>query len=324
MSKPTSRVLTLLELLHSGGTRTLAELAERLGVDARTVRRYIDHLVNLEVPVESVRGRHGGYRLAPGFRMPPLMLSDDEALAVLLGLVAGRHAGVLLTAGTGSETAMAKIRRVLPEALARRVDAVLESLAVTTASAPPVVPDGAVLLPVADAVRHHRPISLTYIDSQGRHSHRTLHPQGLVLHSGHWYVTGADPAIREDRTFRLDRIARARTLPGTFEPTADLDPAQRVLDALATAAYRYEVILQIQGTVEQIRARLPAGLAILDEGAGEWWRVRIRAERLDWLPGLLASLDRPFLIEQPEELRGLVAQLADRLAASSRRTAPSG
>lgn len=89
MSRPVSRVLTLLELLQAGGVRSVAELAERLGVAERTVRRYVDHLVDLDVPVESVRGRYGGYRLAPGHRMPPLMLSDDEALAVLLSLVAG-------------------------------------------------------------------------------------------------------------------------------------------------------------------------------------------------------------------------------------------
>src|SRR5215471_13228917 len=92
MARPITQVLTLLELLQSGGIRTMTELAGRLGVDERTVRRYVDHLTDLGVPVESVRGRYGGYRLAPGYRMPPLMLNDDEALAVLLGLVGTRRA----------------------------------------------------------------------------------------------------------------------------------------------------------------------------------------------------------------------------------------
>src|SRR5580658_1138222 len=131
MARPTTHVLTLLELLQSGGIRTVAELADRLGVDGRTVRRYVDHLIDLDIPVESVRGRYGGYRLATGYRLPPLMLSDDEALAVLLGLIAGRRTG--LAAGTASETAAAKIRRVLPERLARRLDAVLSSLSFTAA-----------------------------------------------------------------------------------------------------------------------------------------------------------------------------------------------
>jgi predicted DNA-binding transcriptional regulator YafY len=328
MARPTAHVLTLLELLQSGGIRTVAELAGRLGVDGRTVRRYVDHLIDLDVPVESVRGRYGGYRLASGYRMPPLMLSDDEALAVLLGLAAGRRAGLMTATGTAGETAAAKIRRVLPGRLARRLGAVLESLAFTAPPGEFAAPQTAVLLSVADAVRHHRPISIRYTAADGRRSERTLHPYGLVAHSGRWYVTGADPRIGEDRTFRLDRIADARTLPGSFEPPAGLDPAQRVLSGLAKAPYRHQVTLRIQGTLEQIRARLPASVASVEEppsaGAADpqterWLRVELRAERLDWLPPVLASLDRPFVIERPDELRSLVIALADRLAASARR-----
>jgi predicted DNA-binding transcriptional regulator YafY len=265
MARPTARVLTLLELLQSGGIRTVAELADRLKVDERTVRRYVDHLTDLDVPVESVRGRYGGYRLARGYRIPPLMLSDDEALAVLLGLIAGRRAGLLTVTGTASETATAKIRRVLPERLTRRLDAVLDSLAFTAPPSETAAPESAVLLSVADAIRNHRPLSIRYTAGDGRRSARTLHPYGLVVHSGRWYVTGADPGIGEDRTFRLDRIADARTLPGSFEPPAEPDPAQRVLSGFAEAPYRHEVTLRIQGTVEQIRARLPASVAIVAE-----------------------------------------------------------
>ena len=103
MTRPTARGLALLELLQSGGMRTVAELADRLGVDERTVRRYVDHLVDLDVPVDSVRGRYGGYRLAAGHRMPPLMLDDDEALAVLLGLIAGRRAGLITASASAGE-----------------------------------------------------------------------------------------------------------------------------------------------------------------------------------------------------------------------------
>ncbi|MFE2734504.1 helix-turn-helix transcriptional regulator [Streptomyces sp. NPDC059349] len=325
MSRPTVRVLTLLELLQSGGVRTVAELADRLGVDGRTVRRYVDQLNDLDVPVEAVRGRYGGYRLAPGYRLPPLMLSDDEALAVLLGLVAGRRGG--LTADTASETAAAKIRRVLPERLARRLDTVLESLAFTASPGPRAIPDAEVLLTVADAVRHRRPLSIRYTDRDGRRSERPLHAYGIVAHSGRWYVTGTDPEIGEDRTFRLDRIAAARTLPGSFEAPAGLDPAQRVLSGFATAEYRYAVTLRIHGTVDQIRARLPASVANVEEtapaarvdpGTERWLRVELRAETLDWLPPVLASLDRPFVIERPDELRSLVIALADRLASCAR------
>ncbi|MFF7789022.1 WYL domain-containing protein [Streptomyces sp. NPDC007991] len=328
MPRPTGRVLTLLELLQSGGTRTVAELADRLGVEGRTVRRYVGQLIDLDVPVESVRGRYGGYRLAPGYRLPPLMLSDDEALAVLLGLLAGRRSGLTAAQHTANETASAKIRRVLPKHIARRLDTLLESLAFTEQPGEPGTPDAGVLLTIADAVRHRRPVSIRYTDRDGRRSERTLHAYGIVAHAGRWYATGKDARIGEDRTFRLDRIADARTLPGSFEAPVGPGPAQRVLSALATAAYRHEVTLRIHGTVEQIRAHLPAAIACLEEhepAAGQgraterWLRVELRAERLDWLPPVLASLDRPFVIERPAELRDLVTALADRLASCARR-----
>ncbi|MGH4033536.1 helix-turn-helix transcriptional regulator [Actinomycetota bacterium Odt1-20B] len=346
MPRPTGRVLTLLELLQSGGTRTVAELSDRLGVEGRTVRRYVAQLIDLDVPVESVRGRYGGYRLAPGHRLPPLMLSDDEALAVLLGLIAGRRAGLTTTQRTASETASAKIRRVLPRHLARRLDTLLDALAFTDqpGDADPdqpgavETPDAEVLLTIADAVRHRRPVSVRYTDRAARRSERTLHAYGIVAHAGRWYVTGKDARLDEDRTFRLDRIEDARTLPGSFEVPADIDPAERLLSAFATAEYRHEVTLRIHGTAEQVRARLPASVANVDvdvdvdvdveehapeadeERATErWLRVELRAERLDWLPPVLASLDRPFIIERPAELRDLVIALADRLASCARR-----
>ena len=326
MSRPAGRLLTLLELLQSGGTRTVAELADRLGVDGRTVRRYVDQLSELDVPVEAVRGRYGGYRLARGYRLPPLMLSDDEALAVLLGLIAGRRAGLMTSADAATETAAAKIRRVLPDRLARRLETVLEALSFTEPPGEFAAPDSAVLLTIADAARHRRPISIRYTDRHGRSSERTLHPYGIVTHSGRWYVTGTDPEIREDRTFRLDRVESARTLPRSFDAPAGLDPGQRVLSGFATAEYEHEVTLRIQATVQQIRARFPASIASVEEPAAgassdpateRWLRVELRAERLGWLPPLLASLDRPFVIERPDELRHLVLALADRLAASA-------
>ncbi|NUS30693.1 MAG: YafY family transcriptional regulator [Streptomyces sp.] len=327
MPRPTGRVLTLLELLQSGGTRTMAELADRLGVEGRTVRRYVEQLVDLDIPVESVRGRYGGYRLAPGYRLPPLMLSDDEALAVLLGLVTGRRAGLTTTERTANETASAKIRRVLPRHLAHRLDSLLEALAFTDQPGELEHPDAGLLLTLADAVRHRRPVSIRYTDRDGRRSERTLHAYGIVAHAGRWYVTGKDAQVGEDRTFRLDRIADARTLPGSFEAPEGPAPAERVMSGFATAEYRHEVTLRIHGTVEQIRARLPASVASLEEpgheagqdpAAERWLRLELRVERLDWLPQVLAALDRPFAIERPAELRDLVLALADRLTSYAR------
>ncbi|MEW2128994.1 YafY family protein [Streptomyces sp. NPDC005435] len=320
MPRPLARVLTLLELLQSGGTRTVPELAGRLGVDERTVRRYARQLVDLDVPVESVRGRYGGYRLGPGYRMPPLMLNDDEALAVLLSLATDRASD---TAGeTARETAAAKIRRVLPERLRRRLDAVLGSLAFTEPPGrTPAAPDPAVLLPVADAVHHHRPVSIRYTAADGRRSERILHPYGVVAHAGRWYVTAADLSSGEDRTFRLDRVTGVRTLPGSFEPPPGPGPAERVLTALATAPHRHEVTLRVRAAPEHIRTRLPPGLATVTAPSppDDWCHVSLRVAHLDWLPAALASLDRPFVIDGPPELRVLVAEFAARITDCARR-----
>ncbi|MEA5363798.1 YafY family protein [Amycolatopsis sp., V23-08] len=313
MTRPTARVLALLEILQGGGTRTVAELAGRLEVDERTVRRYAAHLIDLDVPVRTVRGRYGGYRLAPGFRMPPLMLTDDEALAVLLGLVTGQAA----TSAVARESATAKVRRVLPEALGRKLDALLETLDFTTPAKAGTSPETAVLLTLAEAARDRRPVAVAYTAWDGRRSERTVHPYGIVAHSGRWYVTGEDSASGEVRTFRLDRIASATPAAGSFTVPDGFDPGERVLAGLAEVPRPHDVSVRVRASAEQVRPRLPAGIATVTAIPGDdgWVRVRLRAERLDWVPALLASLDRPFAIETPDALRDQVRSLAGRLTA---------
>lgn len=319
MNHPAGRVLTLLELLQSGGVRTAAELAERLAVDERTVRRYVEHLLDLDIPVESVRGRYGGYRLARGFRLPPLMLGDDEALAVLLGLLAGRRSGLTAAFGPASETAAAKIRRVLPTRLGEKLQGVLDSVAFTGESVENSALDAAVLLTISDAVANRRPITIAY----GDRTDRTVHPYAIVSHGDRWYVRALDPVIGEERTFRLDRISSARTLSGSFEPPTD-DPVQSLLTGFATADYRYQATIRVQGAEEQIRTRFPASVAVVEKSEEQpgWQRLTIRAERLDWIPPTLAALDLPFAIEGPAELGDLVLAFAERLAQRARAEHP--
>src|SRR5579863_9500714 len=159
MARPTARVMALLELLQSGGVRTVAELADRLGVDERTVRRYVDHLIDLAVPVESVRGRYGGYRLAPGYKMPPLMLTDEEALAVLLGLTRTRSTALDPDAAVAVESAAAKVRRVLPRALAARLAALEAATSYADDGRGPVTPEAGILLTVAGAAVRRQPLA---------------------------------------------------------------------------------------------------------------------------------------------------------------------
>jgi predicted DNA-binding transcriptional regulator YafY len=217
------------------------------------------------------------------------------------------------------ESAAAKIRRVLPEALGRRLDALLAAADFTTAASPAATQETGMLLMLAEAARQRRPVAVSYAARDGRRSERTVDPYGIVVHSGRWYVTGADSASGEVRTFRLDRIETATVLPGSFDVPAGFDPATRVLSGLAEVPYQHEVSLRVLGPAEQVRARLPAGIATVLQipESGEWVRVRLRAERLEWVPSLLAWLDRPFVIEYPDALRDHVHALARRLTASA-------
>lgn len=319
MTRPTARVLALLELLQSGSLRTVSYLADRLGVDERTVRRYAAHLTELGIPVQAIRGRHGGYRLAPGYRMPPLMLTDEEALAVLLGLIAGRRAGLVDSSAAATESAAAKVRRVLPEALARRLEALLETAEFTGPYRPSDGPGAAVLLLLAEAARDRRPVSFSYHAPGGRHTQRTAHLYGIVAHAGRWYVTGTDAATNALRTFRLDRITTPKLEAGTFDVPDDFSPITQVLSGIAEAPHRYSVSVRVHDTAATVRSRLPPGLATVGDTPDEdgWVQVRLQAERLDWVPGVLGGLDAPFIIDEPAELQELVRAWAARLAAAA-------
>jgi predicted DNA-binding transcriptional regulator YafY len=246
-SHPTSRTLALLALLQAHHRLTGDELAARLGVDPRTVRRYATRLAELGIPLVAERGRYGGYRLAPGYRLPPLMLTEDEAVAVVLGLLAGQRVG-LSTAAPAVDTALAKIRRVLPTALAARVTAVAETLTLTLRApsrGAPAGGDGTVgaLLTLAEATRERRRVRVAYRSWRGEDSERELDPYGLVFHSGRWYATGFDHRRGEVRSFRLDRMRSVeptgrRRWPGCRTPTGSRSCSTPTWRRRAAASHR--------------------------------------------------------------------------------------
>jgi predicted DNA-binding transcriptional regulator YafY len=316
MAKPLARVLALLGILQAGGTRTLRELSDRLEVDQRTVRRYVDHLLDLGVPVESVRGRYGGYRLAPGYRLPPLMFTDDEAVAVLLGLIGTRRAALQPDAALAVESATAKVRRVLPRPLASRLDALVAATSHADEGRDPTTPETGVLLTVAEAAVQRRPLAITYRDQQDRSAERVLDPYGVVALRGRWYATGLDSRSGQVRSFRLDRIERAVVQDAHFTIPGGFDPAAQVVEAVSGASYRHAVSVRVQGSERVVRMRMPGSIGIIEpiDSEPEWVRVRWRVERLDWVPSVLAGLDKPFVIEEPDELRERVQALAGQLA----------
>ncbi|MBB2915416.1 putative DNA-binding transcriptional regulator YafY [Streptosporangium becharense] len=315
-----SRVLALLELLQATPGLTGPELAARLEVDERTVRRYAARLSELGLPVEAERGRYGGYRLLPGYRLPPLMLTDDEATAVVLGLLAGRRTG-LAVGETATESALAKIQRVLPRSLRERVDAVSEMLGHTTVAARSSAPKAAPLLALAGAARDRITVRLAYRSWRGDDSERDLDPYGIVFHSGRWYVTGLDHASGEVRTFRVDRVASATPTGRGFGEPADFDPVAQVVGSLSAVPYRYEVKVLLDMPLREAAGRIPAVTATLTETAGGVL-LAARAERLDGMAQMLAGLGRPFTVITPEELRGEVRALAARLAACAAAVPP--
>jgi predicted DNA-binding transcriptional regulator YafY len=314
VTRPTARVLALLEILQGGGTRSARELAERLGVDERTVRRYAEHLTELGIPVQARRGRLGGYRLLPGFKLPPLMLTDDEAVAVVLGLAAGQRVGLVAEADAATASASAKIRRVLPRGLAERLAALLAAADFTGRTYAASPPGTEVLLALADAADRRHPVLVGYTAWRGVSSRRRLEPYGLVFHFGRWYVTGADSLSGEIRTFRLDRITDVEPVPGSFEVPADFDPTSRVLAGLSDVRYAHEVSVVLHAPLDTVRERLPVSVATLREVDGGV-RMVLRANRLTWVARVLAWLDCPFTIEYPDTLHDEVRALAARLGA---------
>ncbi|QXJ26242.1 YafY family transcriptional regulator [Actinomadura graeca] len=308
----------MLELLQANHRMGGAELARRLGVDGRTVRRYAARLEDLGIPVVAERGRHGGYRLMPGYKLPPLMLTDDEATAVVLGLLAGRRMGL---PGQATESALAKVQRVLPASLRARVQALQDTLGFTLAARDAAAPATEALLTLAAAAREGRRVRLRYRSWQGDATERDFDPYGLVFHSGRWYAMGHDHRSGETRTFRVDRVESAEPGTGTFEVPRGVDPVQHVTRSLAGVPYTHEVQVLLETTLDEARRRVPASTATLTETGGGVL-MTTRAERLDGMARMLAGLGWPFVVHRPEELRGHVRDLARSLHEQAARRPP--
>jgi predicted DNA-binding transcriptional regulator YafY len=314
VSHPTIRVLAMLELLQARRQLSGAELAAGLGVDQRTVRRYALRLADLGIPVTAERGRYGGYRLLPGYRLPPLMLTDDEAAAVVIGLLAAERLGQPVA---GISTALAKIQRVLPARLSERVAALRQTLDFTQYQRKPAVAaDTGTVLTLAQAASQHQRVRLRYRSHAEQDSERDLDPYGLVLHSGRWYVTGRDGRSGELRTFRVDRVSEARLSGVSFDPPADFDPVQHVTRSLAAVPYAHEIEVVLATTLANAQRRIPPTVATLAETEGGVLLTG-RAEHLPGLAAMLAGLGWPFTVRRPAALRDEVRALSDRLRAWS-------
>jgi predicted DNA-binding transcriptional regulator YafY len=284
--------------------------ARELGVTARTIRRYAVALEDIGIPVEGQPGLGGGYRLRPGTRLPPLMLSDEEAAAVFFGLLVADQRGL-----SGAQGALTKIARVLPEPLTRRVDRLRSELSLAGEPEPAPASSETLLL-IAEAVRRRRSLQVDYARGDGRASTRVIEPLGLVARRGRWYVPARDRRSSELRTFRADRITRAAIGEPAAPPEPGFDPVAHVVQMFARLPWAWEIEVRLDAPTDEIAARVPATLAELSaDGSGT--RLEMRADSLDWVAGMLAGLGADFRVIRPDELRERLAALAARLAVSS-------
>jgi len=258
--QPTTRLLTVLELLQARPHLSGTELAQRLEVDIRTVRRYVTMLQDMGIPVEAEHGRYGGYRLRPGFKLPPLLFTEEEALAVTLGLLAARRLGLAATA-PAVEGALAKIERVLPTKVGQRISALQDSIGFTQSVGRSAPASGDLLLALSSATRERQRVHLRYRDRADAESERDFDPYGLVFHYGRWYLVGLDQRSREQRTFRIDRILEAQPTAEAFERPADFDAVTHLRQSLASMSWGYEVEVLLPGaSAAEVRATIPRTL----------------------------------------------------------------
>jgi predicted DNA-binding transcriptional regulator YafY len=314
------RLLTLLSLLQARREWPGRELQDRLAVSARTVRRDVERLRELGYPIDSVSGPAGGYRLQAGTAMPPLLLDDEEAIAVAIALRTAARSAVAGVEETALR-ALVKLEQVLPAGLRRRVQAFAGATSAPTTIGGPAV-DAQALSTLALACRDTELVRFAYSAraSAGESTRRVVEPHALVTLGRRWYLVAWDPGRGAWRTFRVDRIAharlhgrrfRARTIPGG-------DAAAFVRRGITALTYRYEATVTYEAPAERMRERLVRGwgeIEALDEARCVY---RTSDDDLDWLAFRIGLAGVDFTVEGAPELHEALARIGRRFAAASR------
>jgi len=310
MSQPTTRVLALLEMLQAREISGGAELARALEVDRRTLRRYIVMLEDLGIPIVTTQGRFGGYQVVPGFKLPPMIFSDEEALSLAVGLMAARALG-LAGSMPALASARAKLERVFPTKLKSRLRAVDESVALELTRPAPVI-DQQVLGLLCGATQERARVHMAYQSRSDEQTEREFDPYGLVYRSSRWYIVGWCHLRRGLRSFRLDRVVAARRLPVSFERPEKFDALAYLKESIATIprAHSVEVLLEADlATVQKFLVPYVGVIECVDEGV----LLRAQADDLDWIARELTRLPFDFQVRTPQALRQALGRAVKRL-----------
>jgi predicted DNA-binding transcriptional regulator YafY len=310
MTRPTTRVLAVLELLQAQGQVSGAEIAARLEVDGRTVRRYIATLEEMGIPVTAERGRAGGYALVAGFKLPPMMFSDDEALALSVGLLAARSLG-LDRAAPAIASAQAKLTRTMPATLRQRVHAIDDTVQLGLRQAN-VAAGHAVLARLSVAARAGRRVRLGYVDAAGQATQREADIYGLAFHDGCWYAVAWCHLRAGVRSFRLDRIGSIAGLEQGFERPAGFDALSYLVRSVATLPRAWTVEVLLKTTLERAQAQFFDTIGVFEQ-ADNGVVMYNQSDDIGWFARQLASLPFGFEIRKPVELREEVRKCAERL-----------
>lgn len=313
MYHPTSRVLTVLELLQSHEEMSGAEIARRLEVDPRTVRRYIVMLQDMGIPIEGERGRNGAYRLGAGFKLPPLMLTNEEALSLILSQRVAQQT-TLTGAPVAVEGALAKIERVLPDSLREQIQDILQTLDVAVAAPSGIAASPEIVATLSTAACHQQCVQLCHQVHEGNITERVVNPYGVVYRVGRWYMVGFCHLRSDIRTFRLDRILSATLLQETFETPIDFNVLEHVEKALAATPGIYKVEVLFRTTMEAVQAQVPMAFGQLTKVEDGVYLTAF-VQNLSWVAGFLSGLTLPMEIRQPQALRVEMACLIERVKA---------
>jgi predicted DNA-binding transcriptional regulator YafY len=307
------RLLRLLSLLQARREWSGPELAERLGVTTRTVRRDVDRLRNLGYPVDAAPGVTGGYQLGAGASLPPLLLDDDEAIAVAVALGASATGGVRGIEDS-AVAALSKIDRLLPPPLRTRVRALHATTERLVSRTDDV--DAELLVTLSQAAAERDRVVLAYTDRDGRDSERRLEPYKLVATNRRWYLVAFDVDRGAWRTLRVDRASSVRRTGHRFTRAEEPDATAMVSSAIAVAPYRYTAVVSIGAPADEVAQRVPPTVALVEADGTEHAILTTGADDLANIAGHLVALGLPFEVREPPELRDRMRSLGEHLTES--------